>query len=372
MFYLTLILPLIAATYLFVFHRTKVVMWEYCLLFGMSIVSYFITSMLMYRSNVSDTEYWGTVGTEVRHYERWNEYIHQTCSYTTCTGSGKDQSCTTHYYDCSYVKDHPEEWKIVNQFGTEYGIDKPTFDYLVKKWSARPQFIEMDRDYHSIDGDAYGFVWDQRTISAQAITTQHSYENKTQTANTLFKFRDMDQKEAKKLGLHEYPEDMLFQKTILGATIPDSTASKYDYVNGIYGPSKQVRVYILYFWGKPRDIAFEQKSYWKGGNKNELVICVGVDKTTKRVTWVEPFSWCKVPMVEARIRSYHATNPEFDLDKFQPELTKYIAADWQRRNFKDFDYISIELSKTQVLIIWIVLSCLCIAVSVWVVKNEIE
>lgn len=374
MFYLTLILPLVAAAYMFIFHRSKVCTWEYCLLFGVSIVSYAITTMIMYKSNTSDTEYFGSLGVKVRHYDHWNEYIHKTCSYTTCTGSGKTRSCTTHYYDCSYVKDHPEYWVLISATGKEYEITQSYFDELRTKWKAKEIFVEMSRHYHTIDGDAQEFDWDNRTQTAQGISSEHTYVNKTQSANTIFKFRDMNEKEAREKGLYEYPDiySGFIQPTILGATVSDTTTRKYEYLNGVLGSQKQVRVFILYFWNQGKQAAFDQRNYWKGGNKNELVICIGVDKKTRRVTWVESFSWCKIPAVESRINGWYAQHQEFNIDKLQPELMKYIYSDWHRRDFKDFDYIEIELSYGQVVFVWVLLSIICVGVSAWIVMNEFD
>lgn len=374
MFYLTLILPIILAAFLYLFYKDKVCNWEYALLFGVSIASYAITSMVMYKSNVADTEYFNNLAVKVRYYEPWNEYIHRTCSYTTCSGSGKTQSCTTHYYDCSYVKYHREYWVIISDTGTEINISVAEFNKLKALWKAQRVFVDMERNYHTQDGDAYDYGWNSLPSTAQNITSAHYYDNKTQSANTIFKFADMTDEEAKKEGLYAYPKiySGYDQPTILGVFVADSTRRKYDYLNGSLGAKKEIKLFVLYFWNKGRSIATQQKNYWKGGNKNELVICIGVDRASKKVQWVEAFSWSKIPTVESNIKAWYAANVSFSLEKFNPVLAGFIYSDWHRRNFEDFDYIEIELSQTQVVWLWAILSVLCIGVSVFVVKNGVD
>lgn len=374
MFYLTLLIPILTAAVIFLFYRDKALWWEYMVLFAVSAFSYAVTTMIMYESNIRDTEYWGSLGVKVRYYEHWDEYIQKTCSYESCSGSGKDQTCTTVYYDCSYVDDHPEYWVLISDSGLEYEISESYYDELRQKWNAKAEFVEMSRNYHRIDGDAYDYRWDAREVTAQGIVTVHSYDNKTQAANTIFKFKDMEPAEAREKGLFDYPKLSagFIQPTILGASVHDSTRRKFDYLNATLGSNKEVKIFILYFWNKSRNVATEQKNYWKGGNKNELVICVGVDKATKKVNWVESFSWCKIPAVESKISAWYAQNQHFNLDRFQPVLQSLIYSEWHRRDFADFDYIEIELSESQVIWTWVILSILCILASVWVVKNGIE
>ena len=60
-----------------------------------------IMKYAMVQSLTSDTEYLSEYVVRAEYYEDWDEWIKKTCSYTTCTGTGKNRRCTTHHYDCS-------------------------------------------------------------------------------------------------------------------------------------------------------------------------------------------------------------------------------------------------------------------------------
>ena len=371
MFYLTLIIPAALSIVMLLFFSRKVNLYEHGLLWAVSIISYLIVSNVMISSNVSDTEYLSSLTVKTRYYEDWNEYIHKTCSRQSCSGSGNNRVCHTIYYDCSYVKYHPERWTITDQFGSEIDISQSEYNRLGKLWKTPSLFIEMDRNYHTNDGDAYEYHWNRKEETARLIARSNNYDNPTQAANSLFRFKDVTPEEATKLGLFEYPDiNNYYQKSILGLNFPEHTRNKIDYLNATLGKQKQVKVFFLYFWDKPVQVAFDQKNYWKGGNKNEIIICVGVDKASHRVQWVEAFSWAKNPIVEVKIKGWYADNPSFNLNKLQPELKQWIIKDWKRREFHDFDYITLELTYAQTVWLWIIISLMNIGVAAFVIFNE--
>mgnify|MGYP003300289174 CR=1 FL=1 len=111
-----------------------------------------------------------------------------------------------------------------------------------------------------------------------------------------------------------------------------------------------------------------QKSYWEGGNKNEFVVCLGIKGDS--IIWSRPFSWSDSPNMEVLSRQYFIDNPKLDLVKYADWLKDTIPNEWQRKEFRDFNYLQIELSPIQYIIILILVLIYNVGISYWVIKNE--
>jgi hypothetical protein len=114
MIWLLLIIPIIVCVTLFLVLHKHIALMSYLIIIIPSILLIVGLDYGMIIANESDVEYNGYYIKKVRYYEPWDEWIHKTCSYTTCSGSGKTRSCVTHYYDCSYRKYHSEYWVMVD------------------------------------------------------------------------------------------------------------------------------------------------------------------------------------------------------------------------------------------------------------------
>ena len=95
-------------------------------------------------------------------------------------------------------------------------------------------------------------------------------------------------------GLFDYPEIHDFkQNPILttGYTPSVQNVKLLDRVNAHLGSSKQCRIFLLVWENKSIDIAHYQEGYWKGGNKNEFIINIGIDSLTREIEWCHNTSW---------------------------------------------------------------------------------
>jgi len=57
-------------------------------------------------------------------------------------------------------------------------------------------------------------------------------------------------------------------------------------------------------------------------------------------------------------------------DKFADWMPKQIEQHWQRKRFRDFEYLDVEISSTQLTWILIIIGLYNICISIWVVINE--
>ena len=182
---------------------------------------------------------------------------------------------------------------------------------------------------------------------------------------------DITKEDAKELGLYEYPDiNLMKQNPIIGRYASDKDKQRIKYINATYGKAHQFRVYMLFYEGKDIEVSEQQKAYWQNGNKNEFVVCLGTQGDS--VVWCNPFSWCDEPKLEVLTRDYFLQNPKVDIDAYGKWLQTQIPTKWKRKEFSDFEYIHIGLSKGQYIALIIIMILLNIGISAFVVMNDIK
>lgn len=382
MVYLTFVIPVIFCLILFFLFREKTVWWEYLVVFIPSILISLLVNFIMLESNTTSTEYFGYYVKSIKHYDAWNEYIHRTC--TRQVPCGTDSKGHTRYrtetYDCSYVSYHDEYWVAVDNTKDEWEISKALFDEYRTKWGTPMQFIDMKRNYHTKDGDAQAYQWNNVREDVLTLTVAHSYRNKIKGAKSVFGFQDIDDDEAEERELYKYPKTEKFGRFFAGTQnpivgfIPDETViNKFKFINGYYGMSHQFRVYVLVYRDKSLDIVKQQRDYWFGGNKNELVICFGLDSKTNKLMWTDAFSWCDKPTMETEIRHLFSNKEYLDLDLLASKIEECLkSGKWERKSFKDYEYLSLELSTSQLIWLIVITILVNIGIGLWVILNEFK
>lgn len=378
MIWFLIFVPVIAAALLLIFFTKKVVWWEVAAMIVPSAIIILLMNTIMISSRTSDTEYFGSYTTKVIYYEAWDEEV--PCSHPIyCTGTRTDSkgNVSTYQYECGKqhpydVDYHPEYWSKTNNLGSEYDISKAEYERLKKQFDTKTYFVELNRDYHSIDGDAYHTNFAGQPEKSDVINSEHSYTNKIKASHSIFKFEDISEKEKTRWKLYDYPSIRgYYQPIVLGQKVDAITEKKLQYLNGYFGANKQFKTFILFFTDQSVEAALKQRSYWEGGNKNEFIVCIGKDKSGN-FDWVKCFSWMKKPSLEVEVEDYFNATKDLELSKFADWMPSKISQHWERRNFKDFEYLEIEVTENQMWIILIVILLYNIGISIWVVINEFE
>jgi hypothetical protein len=370
-----LCIPVLAAIFMLVFFRRKIVWWEFLIPLGVSIVLVVIFKLTITAVQTSDTEYWGGYVVKAQYFEDWNEYIHQTCTRSVYAGTDSKGNAIykTETYDCSYVQYHPEEWHVVDNNDIDISISQSEYQRLVRQFGHEPVFIDLSRHYHTDDGDMYQVEWDNNQATFEPVTTVHFYENRVQAASSVFHFPDVDDSTKARDGLFDYPKvtDNLRVPGILGPPLPglDEAERKLDYLNAMLGAPKQVRVWILVFRNKPIEVGHAQEWLWKGGNKNEFTLTIGIDDNDA-VQWVYPISWTPVEKlkVDARyaVQNMKPLRLTDVVDWLGPNIEQY----WVRKPFKEFSYLTVEPPTWSIAMTYIITLLVNIALSWWAVRNE--
>lgn len=366
--YVAFLIPVFTALVLLLFFRKKTVWWEYALVIIPTFILFALIRWGMVSYKQSDTEYLGYYVVGTTYYEDWNEYIHRTCTRTV--GSGKSQHIET--YDCSYVDYHPAYWTITLNDKSEINVSQDTHNKLVYRWGTPREFIDMHRDYYTKDGDAIYYGWNEDPATTMNITREGGYTNKIKASTSIFGYQDISKKEAKLYKLWDYPKVVdYYQPTILAKhSIDDKTMQSWNFMNSYMGMSNQFRSYLIFFYNESPTVVDKQLSLWKGVNMNECNIFIGLDSTTLKKQWVRVVSWEDKQNLEVEMRDYINEMDSLDINAIRNELIPKITKEWHRKDFKDFDYIKVELSGTQVTFLFIILIIYNVLISLFVISNE--
>ena len=370
------IIPFITALFLLIVFNRKMVWWEYLVLILPSLLFTLITQLIMVSINSSDTEYLGGYVNRITYYEPWDEMVE--VEHTREVACGTDSEGNTIYktevYHTWERKYHSECYTYAdNESNWEHNLSKKDYETIKQRMGNKTVFRDMHRDYHRIDGDAYDIYWDKSVEHLYDITTPHTYKNKIKASqsHTIFKYSDITKEDAKELGLYEYPDvNLMNQNPIIGRYASDKDKQRIKYINATYGKAHQFRVYMLFYEGKDIEVSEQQKAYWQNGNKNEFVVCLGTQEDS--VVWCNPFSWCDEPKLEVLTRDYFMQNPKVDIDAYGKWLQTQIPTKWKRKEFSDFEYIHIGLSKGQYIALIIIMIILNIGISAFLVMNDIK
>jgi len=323
-------------------------------------------------SAVTSTEYLTDLCERVEYDEPWNEYIHQTCSRSCCCDS-KGQNCRTEYYDCSYVDYHPARYTLYTVHGKSFSISEEYYVFLKNKFG-NSQFVELHRNYYTIDGDRYVSYWDRSYQKHEVTNWTGTYENRIKPSHSIFKFRDLKPQEIKAYSIKDYPEVRgLYQNAVLGSFKPTSNnlegVKKINYLNGLFGHDKQVKMFVMIYNNNDQMTGEYQKDYLKGGNKNEINICIGVDSASGKVNWTYVFSWSRSEKLKIEIRDYLQSQQQLDLLALANYLEIKVPEEFVRRQFKEFKYIKIDMPGW-IFITVILISIISFVVSFFVIQNN--
>lgn len=376
-----MLVPLATVAVLLFFYQRKTLWWELILPLVISPLFILSAKALVEKVQTDDTEYWGGVAQAAEFSERWDEKV--PCSHTrycdetrtvsdgkggTTTQTTKVACGTDHPYD---VKDHPPTWEIMDDNGITVSIGSGKFEELATRWGNR-KFVELNRSYHSIDGNKYVAKWDKQDETLEPVVTVHTYENRVQASTSVFNFQDVSDGDKAAFALFDYPDvNGYSQVSILGrgdATQADAEQS-LRIANAKLGHPKQAKVFILVFQDQPMAAGIAQESLWKRGNKNEMVITIGTDASGV-VQWCYPFSWTEVEELKIELRDQISGMGQLNLSHVVDLTVPLMWEKWERKRFRDFSYLTVEPPGWAVATTYLLTLLLNLGLGWWIVKNR--
>lgn len=331
--------------------------WGYGGVAAASLAVLYLIHYLFKRYYNSSTEFHGSYVIYATYYEEWNELV---VYYETVREPYTDSSGRTAYRSRQVrrtrVVYHPPKWTWVTNTGREESISSENYKYLCRLWGGKEEFINMYRNYHTIDGDAYRCHWNNIESSCVTLTHKESFINPLKHSNSVFRYKKVPKEEAAQLELHSYPKiENEDQDPILGDNFEERVHERFRYINAIEGSRRQIRIFILVFDSKKQGVqtAMRQRAYWNGGAKNEFVICLGMNED--KVDWCHTFSWMDKPTLGVCVEGYFLENDRPDMMHFSNWLSEHLDL-WKRKEWKDFKYLGLKLSVTQQILL-LIASC---------------
>lgn len=369
-----LLIPVLSIIILSIFFKKKINVWEYLALFLIPLIAIVISYFTSVNSQTKDVEYLNSYITSASYYEYWSTWDHETCTREDCTGSGEDRKCHTETYDCSHCDESFDYWEAVDNTGKTYRISRSYFEELCKLWNNRT-FIDMRRNivHHGTcgqDGDMYTTVWNNQFETIVPICNIQNYTNKIQCSRSVFNFQEVDSFDIKDYGLYEYPVyDQYNYNPLIGST-DVSVSKRLSRWNAKLGNFKQVHMLVALYNNKPIQSAIMQESYWKGGNKNEFILCIGL-KDNKEIAWTKVISWTDVDKLKISLEQ-NVLNMEYNLNNIIDTVGTNVQKYYKRKEFKDFNYLNIEPTSKAIIITFIITLVLTIGISIYSVLNDFD
>jgi hypothetical protein len=203
-----------------------------------------------------------------------------------------------------------------------------------------------------------------------ATTVTHEYTNKVQASKSVFNFQPIDP--TKTFVYNRPPFSGWHQDAIIGEAGPTKEQGELQLgiVNGVLGHPSKVHVYVLVYHDKTRQAFIDQQSYWKNGNKNELNVCVDVDKDY-HIQWCDVFGWSKLEGLKFNMRDHIMGQKVLDLGEFGKWLYPQIEGKQVRRDMKEFDYLSIEPPTWAVLLVYFLVVVICVGIAWFEVSTDL-
>lgn len=362
-------IPVIAIIIGYLKFNKELVWWEYLLMFIVPFILVGSMTYIIHHTLPESTSANNYYSESVSYEEPWDEWIHKTCSYTTCSG-GKVKTCRTHYYDCSYRKYHEPEWYMTLNSGSNQSISQSLFNTKCSTWKNK-SFVDMNRHYYTIDGDKYVCNWNKDTNEVITYSEPYSYDNKLLLSKNILGFRKLDSLET--LKVYNNPSDAFSETTEFPFIVGSNDKEAYKYLsgkNGILGSKYQLTMLLMVHHNKPTSICELEETFLMKGKKNELILCI--NEKDSNIVSSKVISWTPNELLKIKIRDSINYSGKYNTLEAVKIMSHFTEKMWIRKNFHDFDYIEVEnpLTGFHYVIIFIIIAFVTGGLSWYFISNE--
>ena len=351
MIFLTLlIIPLLIAVISFIF--LKGITWqEFLLLMGAVVMIAGISSALCYYNNLYYNEIWnGQVVSKDR------ERVHCRHSYscncrTVTSGSGKNQTTSTH---CDTCYEHSHDYDYIVRDNTGYSYDIDTVDRQGLITPPRFESVEV----------------------GEPTAHLSSYKNYLKaSSDTLFRKDFVNEKYKGKLP--EYPNiiyDYYRLTRVVTANFALENKKQWDNalseINGKLGKKKQSNIILVLTKNQSQDYVQALDQYWRGGNKNDVIIIINIDATNK-IEWVSTLVLAKDDMLKIQLRDNLMDIETLSMEKIMPEIENCVSKYFVRKRMREFEYLAYAVTPSMTQYIVSLILCLLATIGLVIVfENE--
>ena len=318
---------------------------------GATLVICFIITGIGYAISNSKTYYneiWNYKGVNIRHELKWT--THETETYEV--EDGKDSKGNTKYKTKTrhYTETHGPYWYMTDEYGSTSSISEDEYNYWKNIWKGEKK-VGMHEGSSagfdtSIDGPIFEAQWAGTFETIMPLSKTNSYQNKVRASKySVLKFKSADKELKDK---YPRPADGNNSNPFIDYGSPVNVSGDdillLRRTNAFLGSRYQVHaLFVLFKASDSVDKVNDVISAWQGPNKNELVTFMGIDKDTKKISWVKIESWMDDTTINGFIVD-SVLDKKFNSIILSDALKTYVPKYWHRKSFKEFDYLKIEVS----------------------------
>lgn len=313
------------------------------------------------------------------HHNSWTERVVVTRTYTDSNGKQHTRTEVRHVY-------HPDKWLLYYNTARTENISPRLYNDLISRWNSPMQYINPFHMNCVAGGGGQRYDFDGIQANAYTSTYKGWYTNYILNSNSIFKAERISGTQARELGLIDYPSHSfsnsygdeyacILTSSKLTLSVPNEWMRQISLFNAFFGQTRQIHVFVLlYPAASGLQTAVEQKNYWRGGNKNEFTICLGIepmeDKQWK-VSWCEAFSWCDIPKMETAVESWFLEHRTLDFSALAAWLAENVNL-WKRKKFKDFEYLKSKIPAWKSALILATTVLLCLLQAAFTIYNSTQ
>lgn len=331
-FLILFIIPALIAVFMLIFFPRQITIGEFGIHLGVQAAVALIAMAIIYHENVSDRE---VLNGQVSSKERVRVSCRHSYScncYTTCSGSGKNQSCSQHCSTC-YEHSYDVDWDVATNIGQSFGIN--TID--------RQGLREPPR-------------WTAVRIG-EPVAFTHSYDNYIKgSPETLFRYQGLVKKYEKLLPTYPiktYDYYRLDRVTLVnGMALPEVNKwnQELSELNGRLGPKKQANVVLVVTKALDREYFYALSEHWLGGKKNDVVVVVN-SPDGQTIDWTGVMSWSDHQALKVELRDSLLDHQKLDVGIF-PLIEEQVGRNFERKHMRDFKYLKGAVQPTSTQLAW--------------------
>jgi hypothetical protein len=256
---------------------------------------------------------------------------------------GKDSNGRARYRNRTetYVAHHGPYWHAVDSKGARHTAVSSDWDRWKSPWAP----VKRVGTHAGINsGGIFEIAWPGSDETIFSLSSFSTYENRIRGSDSIFS-RSKPSKELK--ARFPRPADRKDSRPIFDHGHPYSQAdeSAMRRAAGKLAPEHRLHSIVMLFDASKdsSEVADEVMKAWDGPNLNELVICVGIDKPSGKVSWCEVRSWLDNPELHPLIRDGLLDKP-WSGETLAKILVAEVPMHWKKKSSKDFQYLSIPVN----------------------------
>ena len=284
-------------------------------------------------SATADTEIWnGQVTAKQRLHGDYRRPYDCNCrSEQSCSGSGKDRSCTTRRVCQTCYED---------RYTVTWNCDTTVGKFTIK---------HLDTTSRSVYNTPDPARWTAINIGDPASKT-NTYTNYVQAVpESLFRPASTALKERFAGLIPAYPDQVYdFYKVdrflTPGYSSPDAPLwnAAIGELLKVRGPQKQVNAVVVVAKTADPNYAYALQDAWQGANKNDVVLVIGSAQWPK-IDFVEVISWTKNELFKVQLRDRVMEVGTIQREPILNALASQIDTNFERRRMREFEYLQAEI-----------------------------